>query len=112
MATFRYSFNDKPVFNNPHLDDIFKVVGTPTGDFYDIESLWDERTQKVGMFVLHFWKENRFGPTIREIQQATEIQSLSTVKEAVDRLRDAGYVTYIPKQARTLVPSDKLLEQA
>ena len=113
MAKFQYSFRADDAASTSQLPSLeFQVAARPAnGSNDDVQSLRDERSQKVGMFIVHFWRGHRYGPTIREIQHATGIQSLSTVKEAVDVLRDAGYVTYVPKQARTLVPSDKLLEQ-
>ncbi len=107
---FEYKFSDQDRIASSFLESptAFRVMKRPPQEF---EAYRDERISKVGMFVAHFWVEHRFGPTMREIQQATDIQSLSTVKEAVDALQASGYVTYVPKQARTLVPTDKLLEQ-
>tara|TARA_R100001463_G_scaffold77209_1_gene131291 strand:+ start:6753 stop:7085 length:333 start_codon:yes stop_codon:yes gene_type:complete len=109
MPRFEYRFREEDrVASFLESPTAFRVVKRPPEEF---EEYRDDRVAKVGMFIAHFWVEHRFGPTMREIQQATDIQSLSTVKEAVDTLRDSKYVTYVPKQARTLVPTDKLLEQ-
>ncbi len=68
-----------------------------------------ERLSRVATFIADYWEANKFGPTLREIQSETCVSSLGTVRADIERLVEAGLVTYLPKQARTLVPTDKLL---
>lgn len=74
--------------------------------------LEDKRLNEVAVFIADFWEKNRFGPTLREIQSEVGISSLTTVRTDIDRLAEDGWVTFIPKQARTLVPTDILLGRA
>lgn len=71
----------------------------------------DLRQAKVAYFIATFWQANKYGPTLREIQKEVEIASLTTIREDLEILANDGLVTYVPKQARTLVPTDKLLLQ-
>jgi len=69
------------------------------------------RRYKTAYFVANFWRENRYGPTLREIQNELSIKSLTTIRSDLDFLSEQGMVTYNPTQARTLVPTDRLLAQ-
>lgn len=71
----------------------------------------DVRQTKMAYFIATFWQANRYGPTLREIQKEVDIASLTTIREDLEILSNNGLVTYVPKQARTLVPTDKLLSQ-
>ena len=71
----------------------------------------DLRQAKMAYFIATFWQANKYGPTLREIQKEVEIASLTTIREDLEILANDGLVTYVPKQARTLVPTDKLLLQ-
>jgi hypothetical protein len=48
---------------------------------------------------------------LREIQQSIGIPSLTTVRDDLVVLKASGFITYLPKQARTIVPTDTLLAQ-
>jgi len=107
MVKFIYSFGGSSAEIETS-DPTWKVVETPKSDNYADD--FDERTRNVAGFVAEFWVSHRYGPTFREIQSATGLGSLATVKEIIDELADLDLVTYVPKQARTLVPTDKLLK--
>jgi SOS-response transcriptional repressor LexA len=104
MSTLTYNFGDgdqsaaKAITTDPQ----WKV-------WDDHDGTKEQRLIKTAVFIAYFWKENRYGPTLREIQGAMEIASLTTIREDLAALSKGGYVTYIPRQARTLVPTDKLL---
>ncbi len=70
-----------------------------------------ERVLNTAVFIARFWQEHRYGPTLREIQSAVGVGSLTTVREDLRSLADDGYVTYNLRQARTLVPTDRLLSE-
>lgn len=71
----------------------------------------DKRLIRTAQFIAVYWKQNRYGPTLREIQAEMDVASLTTIREDLAVLSKRGLVTYIPKQARTLVPTDTLLAQ-
>ena len=108
MVKFIYSFGGSSTEIKTS-DPAWKVVETPKSENYSNHD-FDERTRKVAGFVAEFWVSHRYGPTFREIQAATGLGSLATVKEIIDELAHLDLVTYVPKQARTLVPTDKLLK--
>ena len=104
MSTLNYTFGDSaPITSSITADPQWKV-------WDDHNGVKEQRLIKTALFIGHFWKENRYGPTLREIQGAMAVASLTTIREDLALLADGGYVTYIPRQARTLVPTDKLLE--
>ena len=49
-----------------------------------------------------FIKENGFSPTIRELCKMTKKNSPSSVKATLDLLQAKGYITFLPKQNRTI----------
>ena len=100
MNTFQYACGDVTPGKQSDTDKTLTDPDNPARD---------ERLSNVAMFVAHFWRENRFGPTLREIQAELDISSLGTIRSDIDHLADAGWVHYIPHQSRTLVPTDKLL---
>ena len=63
----------------------------------------DNRRWKTAYFIAKFWTDNKYGPTLREIQKAIRLD--------LEALAERGFVTYIAGQARTLVPTDILLAQ-
>ena len=69
------------------------------------------RLWHTAQFIAGFWKKHRYGPTLREIQREIGVSSLTTVRDDLAVLKKRGYVTYLPKQARTIVPTDTLLAQ-
>lgn len=109
MPTFNYTFGGA---TNQLKDNTWKFIDSPTQEGSDEwERIKYEKAEKVASFIAAFWLDHRYGPTFREIQEATQIPSLSTVKEMVDILSEMNLVTYVPKQARTIVPTDKLLHK-
>ena len=49
-----------------------------------------------------FINENGFSPTVRELCKMTKKSSPATVKATLDLLQEKGYITFLPKQARTI----------
>lgn len=58
--------------------------------------------EKMMHYIKMFVKEKNYPPSIREIGDALEIKSTSTVKGQLDRLRSAGYLTWEEGKPRTL----------
>jgi len=96
MSGFNYSFGG---VQEPPVTEPKPKRATVTG----------ERLSRVATFIADYWEANKFGPTLREIQSEARVSSLGTVRADIERLVEMGLVTYLPKQARTLVPTDKLL---
>tara|TARA_B100001996_G_scaffold382991_2_gene376677 strand:- start:924 stop:1247 length:324 start_codon:yes stop_codon:yes gene_type:complete len=71
----------------------------------------DNRRWKTAYFIAKFWMDNKYGPTLREIQKEIDVKSLTTIRLDLEALAEGGFVTYIAGQARTLVPTDILLAQ-
>jgi len=76
-----------------------------------LEDPRSNRLWKTAQFIAGFWTQNRYGPTLREIQHEIGVPSLTTVRDDLAALKDSGFITYLPKQARTIVPTDTLLAQ-
>ena len=96
MSNFTYSFGGPP------------PVAAESKTGLEIRT---DRIRRLAVFVAQFWQEHRYGPTIREIQAAVGVPSLTTVREDLRTLASDGYVTYNLRQARTLVPTDRLLSE-
>jgi hypothetical protein len=86
-------------------------VAKPPQMWDPLEDPRSNRLWKTAQFIAGFWTENRYGPTLREIQQSIGIPSLTTVRDDLVALKASGFITYLPKQARTIVPTDTLLAQ-
>lgn len=66
-----------------------------------------KRTSKepnVHQFVLGYWNTNGYGPSYREIAQATEIKSLNGVKLHLNNLIRKGVLARTAGMARTIRP--------
>ena len=50
----------------------------------------------------NFINENGYSPTVRELCKMTKKSSSGTIKATLDLLQVKGYITFIPKQARTI----------
>ena len=103
MATFTYTFAGTE-------GEITPSWATIDDRKVDIDKK-QQRLLNTAAFIGVYWQQHRYGPTLREIQKEMKIASLTTIREDIALLADDGFVTYSPKQARTLVPTDKLLEQ-
>lgn len=52
--------------------------------------------------ILAFIKDNGFSPTFRELAEMLGYNSTSTVHRYLQRLQDAGVITYEPTKPRTI----------
>ena len=62
---------------------------------------------KTSLEILHFIEEyisaRGFSPSVRDIQDATNIRSTSTIRRHLDILTDTGYITRTKQTARSIV---------
>ena len=49
-----------------------------------------------------FINDKGYSPSVRELCKMTKKKSSSTIKSTLDLLQKKGYITFIPKQARTI----------
>lgn len=61
-----------------------------------------ERQQNMLLYISTVVKTKNYPPSIREIGEAVELKSSSTVKGHLDRLKALGYVTWEEGKPRTL----------
>ncbi|WP_309087390.1 hypothetical protein [Domibacillus sp.] len=52
------------------------------------------RQQKMLLYINEFVRTKNYPPTVREIGEAVELKSVSTVKGHSDGLKESGYVTW------------------
>jgi len=71
------------------------------GDVKDFNKL-SERQQNILKFMHKYMEESGFPPTIREIGEATDINSTSVVNYNLNKLVDAGYLDRSDKVSRGL----------
>jgi len=71
------------------------------GDLKEFKKL-SERQQNILQFMVGYMNDNGFPPTIREIGEATDIQSTSVVNYNLNKLVDAGYIERTDKKSRGL----------
>jgi SOS-response transcriptional repressor LexA len=60
------------------------------------------RQEKMLQFIDNYVSTKNYPPSIREIGDAVELKSSSTVKGHLDRLKASGYVTWEQGKPRTL----------
>ncbi|MCI2255582.1 transcriptional regulator [Domibacillus sp. PGB-M46] len=60
------------------------------------------RQEKMLQFIDDYVSAKNYPPSIREIGDAVELKSSSTVKGHLDRLKASGYVTWEQGKLRTL----------
>lgn len=53
--------------------------------------------------IKQYISERGFAPSVRDIQDATNIRSTSTIGRHLDVLTNRGYITRTPDTARTIV---------
>lgn len=58
--------------------------------------------QNVLKVIQNHFKGSHYAPTVQEIADALKINSTGYIHDSLLRLRDAGYVTWIPKKFRTI----------
>jgi SOS-response transcriptional repressor LexA len=56
----------------------------------------------VLIFVREFWRKHGYAPTQAEIGAGTSINSKSGVSRNIDKLKEAGYVEFIPGNHRSV----------
>lgn len=61
-----------------------------------------DHQQKMLHYIDEFASERKYPPSIREIGEAVDLKSSSTVKGHLDRLKASGYVTWEEGKTRTL----------
>lgn len=61
-----------------------------------------ERQQKILHFMYDYMEDNGFPPTIRDIGEATDINSTSVVNYNLNKLVDAGYLERSGRVSRGL----------
>lgn len=71
------------------------------GEIKDFKKL-SERQQHILQFMVGYMNDNGFPPTIREIGEATDIQSTSVVNYNLNKLVEAGYIERTDKKSRGL----------
>ena len=71
------------------------------GDVKDFKKL-SERQQNILVFMHDYVEDKGFPPTIREIGEATDINSTSVVNYNLNKLVDAGYLEREEKFSRGL----------
>lgn len=109
MNKFTYTFGGaEPVLSSPPPE---VQIPKPQGMLDPLEDPRSNRLWKTAQFIVGFWTEHRYGPTLREIQHEIGVASLTTVRDDLAALKESGFITYLPKQARTIVPTDTLLAQ-
>ena len=60
------------------------------------------------LYIEIYAEKKNYPPSIREIGQAVELKSTSTVKGHLDRLRARGYITWEEGKPRTLRLTHKI----
>lgn len=66
------------------------------------ETLTDQQTNVLN-FIIDSTKSNGFPPTVREIGQALDLRSPSTVHAHLLWLCEHGFISQVPGKSRTLV---------
>lgn len=61
--------------------------------------------QRVLDFILSFWQENKFSPSIMEITQAMGFASPTASEDHVSRLQRKGFISRKAGVARSIVPT-------
>jgi repressor LexA len=61
-----------------------------------------DKQQRILMAIKLFWHRNGYAPSLREICTDADISSTSVAVWHLERLQDAGLITYEPKKPRTI----------
>mgnify|MGYP003131889841 CR=1 FL=1 len=70
-----------------------------------------KRQRTVLDFIKKYWSKHKYAPSYEEIRVGLGMTSKSGVKLCVDRLVRGGWVTQVPHQARSVVPTDKVIPE-
>jgi repressor LexA len=66
-----------------------------------------DKQKAILQFIENFAEKNGFSPTFEEIQKGLKISSKSQVKHYLDVLKEAEFLTYLPKTPRSICLIDK-----
>ena len=61
-----------------------------------------DKTETILRYVVEFWTEHGYSPSLREIQKACDISSLSVVKWNLGTLEKRGDISRVPEIARSI----------
>ena len=61
-----------------------------------------DNTETILRYVEEFWAEHGYSPSLREIQKACDISSLSVVKWNLGTLEKRGDIRRVPEIARSI----------
>lgn len=61
-----------------------------------------KRRKEIYEFIATYIEENRFSPSMREITEGVGLQSVSTVKGHLDRMKRDGYLDFESIRPRTI----------
>ena len=61
-----------------------------------------EKQEELYMAIKEFIKDNGYAPTVRELNEKTNIKSPATTFAKLIQLKKKGYITFIEGKARTI----------
>lgn len=61
-----------------------------------------ERQKELLVWIIEYIAENKYAPTIKEMEKAMGVRSVAPIQNLLRRLREKGYVTWIDGRARTI----------
>jgi len=67
-----------------------------------------DRQKNMLQYINDYVETKNYPPSIREIGEAVELKSSSTVKGHLDRLKASGYITWEDRKPRTLRLTHKI----
>ena len=65
------------------------------------------RQSQILKFVNNFWTENDYSPSLMEIKNGLNIQSLTSVAQCCNSLEKRGYITKMKHARRSIEITDK-----
>jgi repressor LexA len=68
-----------------------------------------KRQYKYYRIIKEYIQTNGFSPTIREINEMVGVSSSATTNDMLYRLKEKGYINFIPRKARTITLCDTKL---
>lgn len=69
------------------------------------------RQRQIIKFITDYYRQNGYGPSVREIGQNVGLSSPASVQNQIRNLKNMGYLKHCPSKSRTLMPSDLLREE-
>lgn len=61
-----------------------------------------EKQEQLYKIIKEFIKKNGYAPTVRELNEITNIKSPATTFAKLIQLKKKGYITYVEGKARTI----------